>query len=92
MKRAILLTNPELMVQLFKVGEPRMLDVFAHALPADAKVVDVRFINSRNEIAIELESETFNHVPENGQPPVLSAPQCRLVVQEPAEDDGLPRT
>ena len=83
MKRALLLISPALLVDLFKGGPARAFDVTTHALPEDARFVDVRYINSRGEIALEVESAAFNEVPHKAkQPPELSPPVCRIVSEE----------
>lgn len=87
MKRAILLISPDLLVDLFRTGPTRAFDVTTFALPEDARFVDVRYINSAQHIAIEVESEQFNDVPAKGLPPVLPCPVCRVV----SEDELLTR-
>jgi hypothetical protein len=84
MKRALLLIEPALLVQMFKGSWPRTFEVTDFALPEDARFVDVRYINTEGRIALELESETFNEVPEKAKTPVvLSAPVYRVVDEEP---------
>lgn len=85
MKRATLLVSPELFIDIFKGAGPCSFEVIANALPEDATVVDVKYVNSRRQIAIDLESESFLDV---ATPPLLSSPVCR-VVRDEAEAPGI---
>jgi hypothetical protein len=80
MKRAVLLVSPHLILDLFKVGPARAFEVINFALPEDARFVDVRYINSEQHIALEVESESFPEMPPKAKQPVtLSSPECRIV-------------
>lgn len=88
MKRALLVVTPELLLELFKLGPVGAFKVTTFALPDDARAVDVRYINSKGQIAIEVESESFNELPGKAKQPVLlPSPVCRVF----SEDELLAR-
>jgi hypothetical protein len=79
MKRATLLISPPLLIELFKAGPARTFEILNYPLPEDARFVDVSYISSEGAIALVLESETFNDIPEKGKPPDLPNPEVRVV-------------
>jgi hypothetical protein len=88
-RRAVVLVSPQFVIEAMKEGGPRRFIVERSGLPIDARVVDVLYINSKQMVAVELESQAFEEVPEKGKPPVLAIPVCWVVEPEaePAVDN-----
>ena len=88
MKRARVLVHVDRFVEALK-GDIDAVRVINHALPADARVVDVAYIASGRTIAIDLESETYNEMPPKApHPPVVSTPELEITRSIDDKVDG----
>lgn len=88
MQRALLLVTPQLLIDLLKGDGTLAFEVVSGQLPADARVVDVAYINSQGAIALTLESASFPALPAGAKPPMLTAPECRVVVVDAPDQDA----
>jgi hypothetical protein len=83
-KRAIVHIQLDAVIDALK---DRRSEVFAHPLPADARVVDVRYINSAGVIVVEVESETFAELSGKAKPPILPTPRLQVVLDDEASSE-----